>query len=110
MGIPATTSSRLAEAFAYAEEIHRGQTRKKTRSPALSHLMAVASLVLDKRKLTLDVEQLIFGQLATLLRFPDYPVTLALPGHPRTGGNDEKGDLSLRRVSRWPKLEPSTFF
>jgi (p)ppGpp synthase/HD superfamily hydrolase len=44
---PANTSSRLAAAFAYAEEIHRGQTRKKTRAPALSHLMAVASLVLE---------------------------------------------------------------
>jgi len=47
MGFPATTSQRLADAFAYAEQIHRGQTRKKTRSPALSHLMAVASLVLE---------------------------------------------------------------
>ena len=47
MGNPATTSPRLADAYAYAEEIHHGQTRKKTRAPALSHLMAVASLVLE---------------------------------------------------------------
>jgi len=47
MGIPAITSPRLTGAFAYAEQIHRGQTRKKTRAPALSHLMAVASLVLE---------------------------------------------------------------
>lgn len=44
-GIP--TSPRLVEAFGYAERIHRGQTRKKTLTPALSHLMAVASLVLE---------------------------------------------------------------
>ena len=41
------TSSRLAEAFAYAEEIHRGQARRKTEAPTLSHLMAVASLVME---------------------------------------------------------------
>ena len=41
------TSPRLAEAFAYAERIHRGQTRKKSLAPALSHLMAVASLVME---------------------------------------------------------------
>lgn len=41
------TSPRLAEAFAFAERIHRGQTRKKTQAPALSHLMAVTSLVLE---------------------------------------------------------------
>lgn len=41
------TSPRLAEAFAYAEKIHRGQTRKKSLTPALSHLMAVAALVLE---------------------------------------------------------------
>jgi (p)ppGpp synthase/HD superfamily hydrolase len=44
---PANTTPRLAAAFAYAEQVHRGQTRKKTRAPALSHLMAVASLVLE---------------------------------------------------------------
>jgi (p)ppGpp synthase/HD superfamily hydrolase len=44
---PANTSPRLATAFAYAEQIHRGQTRKKTRAPTISHLMAVASLVLE---------------------------------------------------------------
>lgn len=47
MGPEIRTSPRLAEAFAYAERIHRGQTRKKTLTPALSHLMAVASLVLE---------------------------------------------------------------
>ena len=41
------TSPRLAEAFAYAERIHRGQTRRKSLAPALSHLMAVASLVME---------------------------------------------------------------
>ena len=47
MGPEIRTSPVLAEAFAYAERIHRGQTRKKTLTPALSHLMAVASLVLE---------------------------------------------------------------
>ena len=47
MGDPAITSPRLADAFAYAERMHRGQRRKKTLAPALSHLMAVASLVLE---------------------------------------------------------------
>lgn len=47
MASGALTSPRLAEAFAYAEKIHRGQTRRKTLAPALSHLMAVTSLVLE---------------------------------------------------------------
>lgn len=47
MGPHFDTSPRLAEAFAFAERIHRGQRRKKTQAPALSHLMAVASLVLE---------------------------------------------------------------
>lgn len=47
MGETVVTSARLADAFAFAERIHRGQTRKKTRAPALSHLMAVAALVLE---------------------------------------------------------------
>ena len=47
MGISNTTSPRLADAFAYAEQIHRGQSRKKTRAPTLSHLLAVAALVLE---------------------------------------------------------------
>lgn len=43
----AYTSPRLAEAFALAEDLHRGQVRKKTLAPTLSHLMAVAALVLE---------------------------------------------------------------
>ena len=46
IGGPAT-SPRLAAAFEYAERIHRGQRRKKSQTPALSHLMAVAALVLE---------------------------------------------------------------
>ena len=41
------TSPRLAEAFSYAEELHRDQLRKKTGAPALSHLMSVAALVME---------------------------------------------------------------
>src|ERR1700680_3152043 len=37
----------LQRAFRYAAEKHAGQTRKKTAVPYLSHLMAVASLVLE---------------------------------------------------------------
>src|ERR1700681_3576699 len=37
----------LQRAFRYAAEKHAGQTRKKTTVPYLSHLMAVASLVLE---------------------------------------------------------------
>ena len=37
----------LQRAFQYAAEKHAGQTRKKTAVPYLSHLMAVASLVLE---------------------------------------------------------------
>jgi (p)ppGpp synthase/HD superfamily hydrolase len=37
----------LQRAFRYAAEKHAGQTRKKTAVPHLSHLMAVASLVLE---------------------------------------------------------------
>ena len=36
---------RLAEAFAYTAKLHRGQERKGTGVPYISHLMAVASLV-----------------------------------------------------------------
>lgn len=38
---------RLQQAFRYAAEKHAGQTRKKTAVPYLSHLIAVASLVLE---------------------------------------------------------------
>src|SRR5215472_8277428 len=38
---------RLQQAFRYAATKHAGQTRKKTAVPYLSHLMAVASLVLE---------------------------------------------------------------
>ena len=38
---------RLRRAFRYAAEKHDGQTRKQTAVPYLSHLMAVASLVLE---------------------------------------------------------------
>ncbi len=39
--------SRLQRAFRYAAEKHAGQTRKQSAVPYLSHLMAVASLVLE---------------------------------------------------------------
>jgi (p)ppGpp synthase/HD superfamily hydrolase len=38
---------RFDEAFAYAHELHQGQTRKRTPVPYLGHLMGVASIVLD---------------------------------------------------------------
>ncbi len=38
---------RLQQAFRYASEKHAGQARKQTAVPYLSHLMAVASLVLE---------------------------------------------------------------
>jgi (p)ppGpp synthase/HD superfamily hydrolase len=38
---------RLQRAFRYAAEKHRGQARKQTTVPYLSHLMAVASLALE---------------------------------------------------------------
>lgn len=38
---------RLQRAFRYAAEKHAGQTRKQTAVPYLSHLMAVAALVLE---------------------------------------------------------------
>src|SRR5271165_2463651 len=54
MGVSKTTSlkppalgSRLQRAFRYAAEQHDGQTRKQSAVPYLSHLMAVASLVLE---------------------------------------------------------------
>ena len=37
----------MQKAFAYAAENHAGQTRKQTAVPYLSHLMAVAALVLE---------------------------------------------------------------
>jgi (p)ppGpp synthase/HD superfamily hydrolase len=44
---PANLGPRLQRAFHYAAEKHAGQTRKQTAVPYLSHLMAVASLVLE---------------------------------------------------------------
>jgi (p)ppGpp synthase/HD superfamily hydrolase len=44
---PPPLGPRLQRAFRYAAEKHEGQTRKQTAVPYLSHLMAVASLVLE---------------------------------------------------------------
>jgi (p)ppGpp synthase/HD superfamily hydrolase len=44
---PPHLGPRLQRAFRYAAEKHEGQTRKQTAVPYLSHLMAVASLVLE---------------------------------------------------------------
>jgi (p)ppGpp synthase/HD superfamily hydrolase len=44
---PPRLGIRLQKAFRYAAEKHAGQTRKQTAVPYLSHLMAVASLVLE---------------------------------------------------------------
>jgi (p)ppGpp synthase/HD superfamily hydrolase len=44
---PPKLGPRLQSAFRYAAEKHAGQTRKQTAVPYLSHLMAVASLVLE---------------------------------------------------------------
>jgi (p)ppGpp synthase/HD superfamily hydrolase len=44
---PPHLGSRLQRAFRYAAEKHAGQTRKQSAVPYLSHLMAVASLVLE---------------------------------------------------------------
>ena len=44
---PPKLGPRLQRAFRYAAEMHAGQTRKQTAVPYLSHLMAVASLVLE---------------------------------------------------------------
>lgn len=44
---PPRLGPRLERAFSYAAEQHEGQARKQTKVPYLSHLMAVASLVLE---------------------------------------------------------------
>lgn len=44
---PPKLGPRLQSAFRYAAEKHEGQARKQTSVPYLSHLMAVASLVLE---------------------------------------------------------------
>ena len=44
---PPALGPRLQRAFGYAAEKHDGQTRKQSAVPYLSHLMAVASLVLE---------------------------------------------------------------
>jgi len=44
---PPSLGVRLQRAFQYAAEKHDGQTRKQSAVPYLSHLMAVASLVLE---------------------------------------------------------------
>jgi (p)ppGpp synthase/HD superfamily hydrolase len=44
---PPHLGTRLQRAFRYAADKHAGQTRKQTAVPYLSHLMAVAALVLE---------------------------------------------------------------
>ena len=44
---PSGLSNRFDQAFLYAHEAHRDQRRKKTNRPYMSHLMGVASLVLQ---------------------------------------------------------------
>src|SRR5262245_43837546 len=43
----ATLSARFDEALHYAHDVHRQQMRRGTQSPYISHLMGVASIVLD---------------------------------------------------------------
>jgi len=45
--MPQILTSRFADAFAYAAELHGRQTRKGTSIPYVSHLMSVAALVLE---------------------------------------------------------------
>lgn len=40
-------TSRFDDAFRYAHDLHRGQTRKGTAIPYISHLMGVAALVIE---------------------------------------------------------------
>ena len=40
-------SDRFADAFTYANAVHRNQRRKRTEIPYVSHLLAVASIVLE---------------------------------------------------------------
>src|SRR5579863_1074602 len=40
-------SDRFADAFAYANAVHRNQRRKRTEIPYVSHLLAVAGIVLE---------------------------------------------------------------
>ena len=40
-------TSRFDDAFKYAHEVHRAQTRKGTGAPYVGHLMGVVSIVLD---------------------------------------------------------------
>ncbi len=40
-------AAHFGEALAYANELHAGQTRKGTRIPYISHLLAVASLAFE---------------------------------------------------------------
>jgi (p)ppGpp synthase/HD superfamily hydrolase len=43
-----TLDARFADAFAYANAVHRNQRRKGTEIPYISHLLAVASIVLQQ--------------------------------------------------------------
>ena len=40
-------TERFDSAFRYAHRLHRGQTRKGTTTPYISHLMSVAALVIE---------------------------------------------------------------
>jgi (p)ppGpp synthase/HD superfamily hydrolase len=45
--LPTALSDRFERALAYAHRLHAGQKRKLTETPYISHLLAVASLVLE---------------------------------------------------------------
>ncbi len=45
--MPSKLSNRFEEALVYATRLHEGQLRKGTQTPYVSHLLAVASLVLE---------------------------------------------------------------
>lgn len=53
-------TKRFDEAFAFASDLHRGQLRKGTAIPYISHLMAVSALVLENAG---DEDQAIAGLL-----------------------------------------------
>ena len=46
-GRPGALTSRFDNAFRYAHELHRDQTRKGTQIPYIAHLMSVSALVIE---------------------------------------------------------------
>lgn len=82
-------SDRFVDAVGFAADVHRSQSRKGGRVPYLSHLLAVASLVLEDGG---SEDEAIAGLLHDAVEDSGEPM-LAMIGRIRSTFGDQVGDL-----------------